>query len=339
MANVQIPNVTATQLISITRIPLTTSRLTLSEPLPHSRDPTAPKLLLTIANLTIPLYSSSIVGTKDEQTYLITLSLPSDPGSTSTSTAVEKTEMGFIELKFPATVLDENSSASNAADEFEALLVKHGFLQVGLPADAEDLSRTLQEASAVAAAKISERTENRLQGRPSVEGGKEVRFVEGVHGVKDGALDVTRAAKRVSGKVSSAMSATAFDAGVWLGEKTVSGHDGVEEREGEATEKASGKEKSLPREAVEQGVEAVGIAAEGVGKSAATVSSTLVSSASKIAAHEKGPEAQDLIDTTREFASNIGSIAADAAIGTSVVWHAGEAGAGAAQAGKNPQAD
>lgn len=125
---VQIPNVSAAQLVGSERIILKSGTLTLTLPPPDSP---GVKLLLNIGTLTIPLSEHSVVGTKNSLTYLFTLPLSA-------------TDTGFVEVTLPPSADDETTEVSRAATEFEGVLVGYGFLKVGLVADADDMARAVK---------------------------------------------------------------------------------------------------------------------------------------------------------------------------------------------------
>lgn len=62
------------------------------------------------------------------------------------------------------------------------------------------------------------------------------------------------------------------------------------------------------------------------------MASTVGESASRIAEHEHGEEAKELVESTRKAARDAGQVAVDTTLATSAVWQAGEAGRGAANA-------
>lgn len=66
--------------------------------------------------------------------------------------------------------------------------------------------------------------------------------------------------------------------------------------------------------------------------SAACVTSAIGESASRIAEHEHGEEAKELVEGARRAAQDAGQVVVDATLATSAVWQAGEAGRGAANA-------
>jgi hypothetical protein len=307
---VQIPNVSAAQLVGSERIPLQSGTLTLA--LPHSGSPDT-KLLLSIGSFTIPLSESSIVGTNNSLTYLFTFSL-------------SETDTGFVEVKLPPSADDETTKVSEAATEFEGVLVRYGFLKAGLVADADDMARALKEAAARTAERWTAQTDSRVEGRDGVEEYEEAKFSDTTHKVVNSAVEGSRKLAELSGKLSNAVSGAAFEAGKWIGEKLGSGSANSDSGSG-------GKEKSLPQETANQVMEATSVTVSGLGQSAAHISSTLGESTSRIAEHEQGQEVKGLVESARETAGNAGQIAVDATRGTSVVWQAGEAGVGAAKAG------
>lgn len=66
----------------------------------------------------------------------------------------------------------------------------------------------------------------------------------------------------------------------------------------------------------------------------ANTSAVIGDSISKSAEDRYGGEAKELVEQSRDTVGNIGKVAVDAALGTSVVWQAGEAAVGAAKAGQ-----
>lgn len=240
---VQIPSVSATQLIGTERTPLQSGTLTLTLPPP----PTPTKLLLTIGTLTIPLTSSSIVGTKNSLTYLFTLELSAE------STA-------FIEVTLPPSADDETTEVSKAATEFEGVLVGYGFLNAGLAADADDMARAVKDAAARTAAKLTAKTDARVEGRDGVEEYEEARFSDTTHKIVNGTVEGSGKLAELSGKISSAVGSATFEAGKWVGKKlggTSTPEPGLETEQ---------KERSLPREALDQGMEATAVAVSGLGQ-------------------------------------------------------------------------
>ncbi|RPA99036.1 hypothetical protein L873DRAFT_1684980 [Choiromyces venosus 120613-1] len=319
-----IPNVTAVQIVDKTKIPLTTSTLSISLPPPAASTSskatatTEAKLLLSIPPLTIPLTPTSLAGSKPPSTYLVTTPLPSS-SSSSDDNKQQQPQTAFIELSIPPD--------SPHLLRFEEILVEHGFLEKGLVADADEVATAVRSAAATGAEKISGATQERLVNRDGVEPDEETRFSEVTRKTVHGGAEVTGKIASVARRVDEAASGAAFEAGEWVGEKV----GGVMPASTTATPGTT--EKSLPREAVSQGIDAVGVAAGGVGEGASHITSTLATSTSKIAEHEHGAEAKDLIDTSCQTAGNIGQVAVDATVGTSAAWHVGEAGVAAARSG------
>lgn len=239
---VQIPNVSAVQLVGSERIPLKSGTLTLALPFPGSP---GIKLLLNIDTLTIPLSGDSIVGTKDSLTYLFTFPLSA-------------TEIGFVEVTLPPSADDETTEVSKAATKFEGVLVGYGFLNAGLVADADDMARAVKEAAGRAADKLTAETNVRVQGTNGVEEGGEASFSNTTHKVANSTAEGSGKLAKLSGRISSAVSGATFEAGRWVGDKL---GDGPAEPNSEEAE-----DKSLPREAVDQVLEAAGAAALGVGQ-------------------------------------------------------------------------
>jgi hypothetical protein len=122
-----------------------------------------------------------------------------------------------------------------------------------------------------------------------------------------------------------------YDAGAWIGNKTgLKGASSLQPSEGP---------KSLPREALDQTLEGTYTAAKAVGQGITTVGSTVGESASKVAQHDYGDEAKELVDSARQSGANVGYTAVDLYTGTSLVWHAGEAGVGMTKADEKMQKD
>lgn len=270
------------------------------------------------------------MGTKDSLTYLFTF-------------ALSETDTGVVEITLPRAADDETTEVAKAATEFEGVLVGYGFLAVGLVADADDMVRAVREAAGRAAGKLSAKTDARVEGG---ERGGGTRFSDTTHRIVGSVAEGGGKLAEVSGRISSAVSGATFEAGRWVGGK-FGGGPPVEQNSEEKGRK------SLPRETVEQALEAAGVAASGLEQgygfyqlrccsescsdvlviSAACVSSTVGESASRTAEHEHGEEAKELVEGARKAAQDAGKVVVDATLATSAVWQAGEAGRGAGNVG------
>jgi len=62
------------------------------------------------------------------------------------------------------------------------------------------------------------------------------------------------------------------------------------------------------------------------------VGSTVGESASKVAEHDHGAQAKELVDTTRQTGANVGAVGVDLYVGSSLAWHGGTAALGATKA-------
>jgi len=337
-----IPSVSAAQVVGSQRIHLQKGTLTLSPPPPSTKSPTATspdaadsdpvKLLITISpSVAIPLTSSSIVGTHKDQplSYLFTLPISSSPGDGQGSPD-DGTNIAFIQIDLPETCNDPATPDAEAATAFEALLVEHGFLTAGLVADADDMSRAVKEAAAKAAANVRRYTNKRTEGDP-VSPEDAHHFSNVTKKVVSGTTEGTGKAAETTGMVTDAMGNAVIGAGEYVGEKV--GGIGASE----VAPKEEVREESIPTQAVKQGMEATKVAFGGVADGSAHVTHTIGDSYSRIAEHEQGPEAKELVEESRTATGNVGSIAADVITGTSTVWHAGEAGVGLAKGGTAEQ--
>lgn len=255
---VQIPNVSATQLIGPSRIPLKSGILTLTL---HPPTPTTTtKLLLNIDTLTIPLSADSTVGAKNSLTYLFAFPLSA-------------VETGFVEITLPQSADDETTEVSKAATEFEGVLVGYGFLTAGLLADAEDMTWAVKEAAGRAAGKVSAKTDARVEsGEGDGDGG--TRFSERTHRVVGGAVEGSGKLAEVSGRISSAVSGATFEAGKWVGGQLGGGGLPVGQDSEGGGDRDGGE--SLPREAAEQALGAAGVAASGLGQGYGVLSIAVV---------------------------------------------------------------
>lgn len=179
------------------------------------------------------------MGTKDSLTYLFTFPLSA-------------TEIGFVEVTLPPSADDEATEVSKAATEFEGVLVGYGFLNAGPVADADDMARAVEEAAGRAADKLTAETNVRVQGTNGVGEGGEASSPNTTHKVVDSTAEGSGKPAKLPGRVPGAT----FEAGRWVGDKL---GDGPAEPNSEEAE-----DKSLPREAVDQVLEAAGAAALGV---------------------------------------------------------------------------
>ncbi|KAF8542935.1 hypothetical protein BDD12DRAFT_823397 [Trichophaea hybrida] len=94
-------------------------------------------------------------------------------------------------------------------------------------------------------------------------------------------------------------------------------------------------EDGVVKEAAKGAVEGVGIIGAGTAGSARKVAGTMGESASRIAEHEHGTEAKEMVDGGREATANVGKVVYDVTTGTSVAWHSGEVGFAATRASTN----
>ncbi|KAI5801154.1 hypothetical protein EDC01DRAFT_780880 [Geopyxis carbonaria] len=301
---VQIPSCTATQIVGDSRIPFATGTLTLR---PSPLTQLSHKLILSVqaagkSALTLPLNADAVVGTTGPRTYLFTI--PTVDGDTGV----------VLEVVLPPTVDDTRHADNAAALALEEMLVEHGFLNTGLVADADDAARALQEG----AAKVAGRVGGYVDWRVGRSMGVEKEYGEGTKRRVHAAVDGSQKAAEATGRATEAVAGVAEGAGEWVGAKVGGG---------------GGGERSLPGEALKQGVEATGVLAGGVAGAVGKVGGSVGEGASRVAEAEKGPEAKELVDGGREVAGNVGKVGVDLVTGTSVVWHAGEAGVAAAKSG------
>ncbi|KAF3932843.1 hypothetical protein ABW19_dt0209433 [Dactylella cylindrospora] len=308
---ISIQNVKSSQIPpdSTAPIPLKSGTLTLTEPLAGT--PTEAKLFLTITPLptsvdttplTIPLHPDHFLGSKSGLCQTFRFKLPS----------VEN--LGAIEVEFPEDVAEEDALS------FEKVLVYNGFLKTGLVAEADDLSKKITETAASVASYLSRKTDERNEKTPPTEEDHEFSDItkDIVGTTEQGTTKVVEATEGIGKIVSDAV----YNAGAWIGSKT-----GVK---GNSTDEPSSDEpKSLARETLDQTLEAGAIAGRGIGHGVTTVGSEIGESASKMAEHDHGSEAKELVDSTRQSGANLGYAAKDVFVGTSVVINAGKAGVGA----------
>lgn len=284
----------ATQIVGATRIPFATGTLRLRD------SPTPPaKLVLSIDAATVALTAGSIVGTTGARTYVFTVP-EADAGA-------------VLEVTLPATADDAAHADSGAALALEELLAAHGFLATGLVADADDTARSVHEGAARVAGRVGAYVDWRVGRSMGVDTDVDERTKQRMQT----AVHASQSAADATGRATAGVARAAEGAGEWVGHKVPQTGDA-----------------SLPREAARQGAQATEVLAAGVAGAAGEVGGSMADGASRVADAEKGPQAKALVDDVRHVACNVGSAAADLVTGTSVAWHAGEAGMAAARADK-----
>ncbi|KAH0613668.1 uncharacterized protein H6S33_005554 [Morchella sextelata] len=305
----EIPTVTALQLVSSLRIPLASGTLTLTHPPSTSalnesltNNTTTdtitinePILLLTIDKITIPLPPTTVaVSTTDHSQYLL-------------ATPLSSSDTGFIHLSLPSL-----PTLSPLGIKLTSLLLSHGFLKNSQVEDEDDLVSALQIALGGG---VNEKQE-------------EVKFSETTKSIASGAVEGSAKIAELSGMVASAVSNATFEAGRWVGEKIGVATGGIDAGSGEKGEKWP------VRKVVDEGMETTANTAGKVGNSVANTSAAIGDSVSKSAEDRYGGEAKELVEQSRETVGNVGKVAVNAVLGTSVVWQAGEAAVGAVKAGQ-----
>ncbi|KAF3904464.1 hypothetical protein AA313_de0200015 [Arthrobotrys entomopaga] len=308
-------------------IPLKFGTLTLTEPL-AGNIPTEAKLFLTITPsedaddqtpLTFPIHPDLFLGSKSAlcQTFRFKVS----------------EELGTVEIEFPPSLPEED------ALNFEKIMVYNGFLKTGLVADADNLGKKIAETASNVATYLGRKTDERNVQAPKPETDHEFSDItkEVVGTTEQGTEKLAEATSTIGQTISGAV----YNTGAWVGEKTGLKPDsndtnGIEEKEqtNENSSSAADEPKSLARETLDQTFEGGAIAGKSLGGGIKMVGSAIGDSASKVAEHDYGDDAKNLVDSTRQAGANVGTAVKDAIVGTSVIVNAGIASVGATKADK-----
>ncbi|EWC43565.1 hypothetical protein DRE_01452 [Drechslerella stenobrocha 248] len=298
-------------------IPLKCGTLTLEEPL--GLLPTEARLFLTVT----PSSSSSTSSSRDTTPLVIPIHPDHFVGSKEGLCQVFRfeisDEVGAIEIAFPEDIPEED------ALNFEKVMVHNGFLKTGLVADADDLAKKIAATATSVAAYLRGKTDERNEKAVPSNADQEFSDItkEIIGGVEDGTENLAEGSANVGRAISDAV----YNAGAWVGEKT--GFKGGATDNSSPASPSAGQQKSLPRETLDQTLEAGAIIGRQIGNGITTVGSEIGESASKVAEHDYGNDAKKLADSTRQTGANIGNVAKDVVVGTSVAINAATAGVGA----------
>ncbi|EPS44384.1 hypothetical protein H072_1618 [Dactylellina haptotyla CBS 200.50] len=320
---ISIKNVIATQIppSAAAPIPLKSGTLTLTEPLAGTI-PTEAKLFLTITPsedatdptpLTIPIHPELFLGSKS--------------GLCQTFRFQVTKELGTIEVRFPENLAEED------ALNFEKIMIYNGFLKTGIVAEADNIGKKIAETASNVASYLSRKTDDRNEQAPLPEAPTEFSDItkEVVGTTEHGTEKLAETTAVIGGAISDAV----YNAGTWIGEKTglkpgANGTNGATNGLYDINGGSSPEQpKSLARETLDQTLEGGAIAGKQLIGGIKTVGTAVGDSASKVAQHDYGDDAQNLVDSTRQTGANMGGVVVDAVVGTSVVVNAARAGVGA----------
>jgi hypothetical protein len=212
---------------------------------------------------------------------------------------------GSIELTLPHNV------DPGLALRLEEILVEHGFLSTGLAADADDVAGALRDAALRTAERVGGYAKQRVENREEVEPWEEAHFSDRTKGAMAATVEGTGKAAEVTGKVGRAVEGAAESVGKWIG--------GIMPKQKEGTEEG------VVRGGFKSATEGATVLGGGVAESVKTVSKAVGEGNSAVVAHERGPEAREMVDEARKVTGNVGSVALDVVADTSVVKVAIEA--------------
>ncbi|KAI5816385.1 hypothetical protein BZA77DRAFT_312785 [Pyronema omphalodes] len=291
-----VPNVRVDQILDTASKHITTGTLSVLPGSDFTSPPSSLLLQITGAHtLTFPLTATTVVLTDSDKRYRIT------------------NDDLKICLILPPDVSDEDNNAL----KFEKVLVEYGFLTTGLVADADDIAGALKDSAVRTAEAIKSYATDRVDRREEVEPYEETHYGERTKKIVDSTVKGTGKAAEVTGKIGEAVTSGAESVGKWAGSMM--------------PEKEEGGEKGIVRETASEAATGAVVVGDGIAQSVGTVTGAIGDATSKIAEHEKGPEAKEMVEKGREIVGNVGDVAYDVTVGTSVVWHAGEAGVAAAR--------
>jgi len=216
----------------------------------------------------------------------------------------------YIKLRLP-----EGSTA-----RFEEVLVQRGCLKDGPAAVLDELARSVRDDSHLTAVDLSDKADAHISSSSGA--AQPTQFSDATKSIVEGARSAT----------GTAAEYTSWAAGAIAGATTALGAKLSEAMGAPATE----AEKSDTRKAVESAARQVGDAGSAVGSGISEVTSQAVDSAHRLVKHEHGDEAAELASKTGETTRNVGQVAGDAMVSTSMTGHAAFASTGAGQAAMRP---
>lgn len=248
----------------------------------------AKALVLTVGDgFALDIEPGTIVGTRGDRSYLIS----------------KKTADGGaplqVELAFGAEVTEQSLT------QFESTLVAHGYLLTGIQADADSLSRSVQEWLAPKADALTADKGSNADG---------VKFSDAAHKTAETAESGSQKVAEGVGAIAGFLQQSAQRVGAFIGEKL-----GTPEQVGPT------------REALRDGVQATAIATGGIGDAAVHAATSAHEAALQSVDAAAGPEARKMTAHGTATTKNVGSVGALAAIETSALTHGIEAGVGALQ--------
>lgn len=329
---VQISDCTASQLVGENTFKIASGTLTLENLADHSL---GAKLILKIdgSSFALPIEDDAIVGTRGDRAYLFTkkLTVPKTPLSppagdsdlkevslgdeTTPESSSDKDTTLYVQIDMPSTASEAELT------KFEKCLVEHGFLMVGVQAEADNLSRTFLEWTGLKSRDLSSYTLRNTNSGPATR--EETKFSTTTHEISSGAASGTtkfaEAATRVGDTINSGMASIGSFIGSKVGTKGL--FSGSTEDEGQL--------KQQTKEAINDGVDSVAIMASSVGQSAQHVGSVISDTTTTAVEHNYGKDAAKIKDEAATVLGNTASVGATAFEQSSAVMHGAQVGKGA----------
>lgn len=353
--NVTINDCTAVQVLTSQDVPLASGTLQLLETPATEIESTGATLTLKIGNAAFPLTKSTTFYTH-----------VTSPRIYNFSPVLEVAALGagtYVKITLPEEIGIEGSEAERARNLFEEVLVKHGLLQEGPGAVADEISASSREAGQKVASSIEGLARSHTTGPPNAPSS----FSPTTHSAVDSAVSGTATLQSYTSSASQTMASvgtsignsastaiskageTVARAGVAVGERLV--HLlGVEDQVERAISTDGGPKfdnagtsgafdaVDAEEEEVKYGDgtgpmakkvgEAVGEISSGVRDGASTAVSASRDAATSILQHDAGPEAVELANKSGEAAGNVGKATGDVMLATSAVATAGYVAAG-----------
>lgn len=325
---VVIQGCTASQLVGKETIKLTSGTLSLEE---FADDSTDAKLLIKIADssFALPIEKNAIVGTRGDRSYLFSKKIPAAidkqadttsnleeiPIEGNTKAVEEDVDVLFVQLDMAVTATEDELT------KFESCLVRHGFLTVGVQADADNISRSFLEWTGIKTRDLRTCTlDKTVSGKATDD---PTQFSDTTHNVTSGAASGSAAIANAASKIGDQINAVMEGAGAFLGSKL--GTKGIFSGPNDG----SSETKKDAKEAFSDGVESIGIVGTGIADGAKHFGAAVSETTSQAVEHNYGADAKKVKEETGTAVNNTASVGLTAFQQSSILMHGAEVGKGA----------
>lgn len=323
---VVIEGCTASQLVGQETIELGSGTLTLQD---FEDKSSHAKLLIKIADSTfaLPIEEDAIVGTRGDRSYLFSKKIapakePEDDTADLKEVPIEGNKTSPTADAVSLVQIDMSPNASEESlTKFEMCLVDHGFLTVGVQADADNLSRSFLEWTGLKTRDLRSFTHDRTSSGKSTDDPAE--FSETTHKISSGAASGSASFADAATKIGDTIDTAIDNVGSFLGSKI--GTKGIFS----GPDDDASQVKKDAKEAFSDGVESVAIVGSGIVDGAKHVGSQASQTTSQAVEHNYGADALKITEETGTAVANTASVGVTAMQQSSMMMHGAVLGKGA----------